>query len=269
VDGIDETAGRRQTYKQAVRQLAAAQKSNRGAGGYSRWINRPIGRRFAAAGFCIGLTPNQISILSAVFSYAAIATLATFRPTWLLATCVAVALLVGYALDSADGQVARLRGGGSASGEWLDHVIDALKISALHIAVLICWYRFYETSDGVLFIAAGFAIVGPVFYFAITLSDLLRRIGDLRRGGTGKPTSTVDRTEPAPVLRSLIVLPNDYGVLALSMILLAAHTVFVWVYGLMLAANALFLAAGCVRWFLEMQRLDRAPASNDLSGSVP
>ena len=53
--------------------------------------------------------------------------------------------MLGYALDSADGQLARLRGGGSLTGEWLDHVIDSFKISTLHLAVLVMAYRFFPT----------------------------------------------------------------------------------------------------------------------------
>src|SRR5206468_3735903 len=113
--------------REVVIRLAGAQKSNRGAAGYSRWVNRRLGRQIAAVAYLRGLTPNQVSAISAVFTFAAIASLAVFRPDWLLAVLATVALLTGYAFDSADGQLARLRGGGSPAGEWLDHVLDALK----------------------------------------------------------------------------------------------------------------------------------------------
>ena len=70
-------------------------------------------------------------------------------------------------------------------------------------------------------------------------------------------TSSLDPNEAAPVLRSLIVLPNDYGVLCLSIVLIPIHNIFIVVYSILLAANALFLATGCARWFREMKNLGR------------
>lgn len=241
--------------REVIARLAGAQKSNRGAGLYSRFVNRPLGRQLAAICYLRGLTPNQVSAVSACFSYAAIAAIALFRPTWVLSVLVAAALVLGYAFDSADGQVARLRGGGSPAGEWLDHVIDALKISALHVAVAIAWYRFFGFNHGWLLVPLGYAIVAAVFYFAITLSDLLRRIASVRAGGTGVPTASVDPNEPAPLLRSLVVLPNDYGVLCLAMLFLSLHETFATIYTLLFAANTLLLIVGCVRWYREMRTI--------------
>jgi phosphatidylglycerophosphate synthase len=243
------------TRSAVVARLARAQKSNRGAGGYSRWVNRRLGRQFAAVAYLAGLTPNQVSLLSAVCTYSAIAIVAIVAPSWGIAVLVALLLVLGYALDSADGQVARLRGGGSPAGEWLDHVFDAIKLATFHLAVAICWFRHYDVDRSTLLVPLAFSAVSTVFFFAITLSDMLRRIERQRAGGLDVTTSSVDPNEPAPVLRSLVVLPNDYGVLCLAMVLLAAQGAFVVVYSLLLAANALFLAAGCVRWFREMDSL--------------
>jgi phosphatidylglycerophosphate synthase len=243
-------------HRQVVARLANAQKSNRGAGAYSRLINRPLGRQLAAISFRLGLTPNQVSVISAGFSLAAIVALALVRPTWQLAVLVTVGLVLGYAFDSADGQVARLRGGGTPAGEWLDHVIDAAKISCLHAAVLISWYRFFDLSNAAwLLVPLGFAAVAAVFYFALTLSDMLRRIASARAGGAGVATASVDPNEAAPMLRSLLVLPNDYGLLCLAMLLLNVRTAFIAIYSLLLAANVVFLLVGCGRWYREMQHL--------------
>ena len=100
------------TWRQLRRDLATAQKSNRNAPAYSRWVNRPLGRIFAATAFKLGLTPNQVTAISAVFTFAGIGVLATGTPSWWLGVLVAALLVLGYALDSADGQLARLRGGG-------------------------------------------------------------------------------------------------------------------------------------------------------------
>jgi phosphatidylglycerophosphate synthase len=235
--------------------LARAQKSNRGAAGYSRWVNRPVGRQLAATAYRAGLSPNQVSVISAGFTFAGIVLLATLRPTWPLAVVVTASLLLGYAFDSADGQVARLRGGGTLAGEWLDHVLDALKLSTFHIAIAIMWFRYYDLHRVVLLIPLGFAVVSAVFFFALILSDFMRRLADARTGGGGVPTASVRPREAAPVLRSLVVLPNDYGVLCLSVLLIAAHPAFVATYAALFAANAIFLVVGSVRWYREVARL--------------
>lgn len=245
----------RPSRREVVARLAAAQKSNRGAAGYSRWVNRPLGRQFAAIAYRAGLSPNQVSLLSASCTYVAIVLLATLRPGWAMAGAVVLLLVVGYALDSADGQVARLGGTGSVAGEWLDHVLDAVKLATFHGAVAICWFRFYELhSAGWLLVPLGFGAVSSVFFFALILSDLLRRIERVRAGGTSVTTASVNPNERASVLRSLVVLPNDYGLLCLTMLLLPLHRTFQTVYTLLAAANALFLLAGLARWYREMRR---------------
>lgn len=252
------TTATRSSRQEALARLGSAQKSNRGAGGYSRWINRPFGRQIAAIAYLSGRTPNQISAISATLSFAAIAAIAVIRPSWPLAVLATAALVLGYAFDSADGQVARLRGGGSAAGEWLDHVLDAIKISSFHLAVAICWFRFYDLRHAAwLLVPLAFTVVAAVFFFAIVLSDMLRRVQRVKAGENGVTTASVNPGERAPILRSLVVLPGDYGVLALSVLLLAAQSAFMTVYTVLFAANALFLAAGCVRWFREMRALSQ------------
>lgn len=244
------------TRRDAVRRLAGAQKSGKGAGGYSRWINRPIGRQLAASAYVLGLTPNQVTGLSALASLAGIALLALVSPGLLMAIGVALLLALGYALDSADGQLARLRGDGSAAGEWLDHVVDAVKICCLHAAVLISWYRFFDLSSAaLLLIPLGYGVVASSSYFALTLTDQLRRVAAAKAGETALATPLVNPGEHAPVLRSLLVLPNDYGVVCVIMLLLATPTVFVVVYGLLFAANLGYFLLACGKWFREVGSL--------------
>ena len=121
----------------AMSRLKQAQKSSKGAPIYSVAINRPVGRLFAAVAFRLGMTPNQVTAVSATFTFVGIAVLAVAPPYWWVGVLVSVLLAIGYALDSADGQLARLRGGGSLTGEWLDHIVDSAKELSLHLAVLV------------------------------------------------------------------------------------------------------------------------------------
>lgn len=229
-----------------VRRLRSAQKTSKGAPAYSRFVNRPAGRVFAAVSFHVGATPNRVTGLSAIFSLAGILVIAVARPTVTVGIVVMVALAVGYALDSADGQLARLRGGGTAVGEWLDHVVDAAKICALHLAVLVSFYRFGPSTRGVeLLIPLVWTFVSSVLFFVIILNDQIRRAHGTASAQAG----------PASVVRSLLVAPTDYGVLLLTFGFFGVHSVFIWIYGLQLLANILYLVLALTRWFREFSRL--------------
>ena len=167
----------KESFTDTVRRLAGAQKPPaKGSPAYSRFINRKIGRVIAAAAYQLGLTPNQVTYISAGFSTASIAAIALAQPYWWVGILIAVGLLVGYAFDSADGQLARLRGGGTPAGEWLDHVVDSIKTTALHLAVLIGWYRHYDVTDiELLLIPVGSTLIASVFFFVQILTDQLRR----------------------------------------------------------------------------------------------
>lgn len=125
-----------------LRELRGAQKTAKGVSLYSRYVNRPAGRVLAAGAFRIGLSPNQVTLVSAAFTFVGIASVALVRPSWGLAAVVYAALVVGFAFDSADGQLARLTGRGGPDGEWLDHVVDCAKMILVHTAVLISFHRF-------------------------------------------------------------------------------------------------------------------------------
>jgi phosphatidylglycerophosphate synthase len=264
-------AERELSFAEAYSTLLGAQKSARGAPAYSRWVNRPAGRVLAAASYRAGLVPNQVTALSALITYSGIAVLAFVEPGVATALLVGLLLLLGYALDSADGQLARLTRLGSPSGEWLDHVIDMGKICLLHGAVAISWVRW-----GVPGVDAGAWAVGvPVLFLAVSvvsffgwlLSDLLIRIGRARRQGQvpsspGAPISAApaSATTPpaAPALRSVLRLPGDYGLLALTFSWFVAP-LFAVTYTLLLAANALILLAALPVWFRQVRAIEGGP----------
>ena len=252
VDARPQTFEHPETYRQTLSRLRAAQKpAGRGAPAYSIYVNRRLGRYVAAAAYRAGLTPNQVTGLSATMTFVAIAVLATARPSFPIGLLVTVLLAAGYAFDSADGQVARLRGGGSAQGEWLDHVVDAIKSATLHAAVLISAYRFLVPADqrGWLLLPLGFLAVASVSFAVFLLNDLLKA------ARAGRDTTSMIRTGSTP-LRSLLGAPTDYGVLVYVFLLLGAPAVFLVVYGLLLAANLGYLALALPKWFRDMGALD-------------
>lgn len=255
-----KTPARSGGYSGALRRLGSAQKPAKGAPAYSRFVNRRLGRYLAAAAYVLGLTPNMVTAISGAFSFIGIALLALVAPSWWLGVTVMLCLVIGYALDSADGQLARLRGGGSTAGEWLDHMIDATKISSLHLAVLIAAHRWFDFDSAAwLLVPIGFTVVAAVSFFGMILNDQL-----LRAYQAGRPAATSVATPST--LRSLLVAPTDYGVLCLSFALLGAPQVFFVVYCVLFAGSLGYLALAAIKWFRVMQGLD-AVANIDKEGN--
>jgi phosphatidylglycerophosphate synthase len=232
-----------------LRTLSAAQKGSTGAPAYSRFVNRPLGRLFAALAFSAGLTPNAVTGLSAACTFTGVALVALVAPSVPVGLAVAACLVLGYALDAADGQLARLRGGGSPAGEWLDHMVDATKAVSLHLAIAIALYRFVPADRGwPLLLPLGFAVVGVVHLFAMLLNEQLRH-------NHGRPERAGPTAERPSVLRSFVVLPTDYGVLRLAFVVFGAPSVFMADYTLLFLGSAGYLVLALGRWFREMSGL--------------
>lgn len=239
-----------ESLRTTLGRLAAAQKGAVGAPAYSRFVNRKLGRLLAALAFHARLTPNAVTGISAAFTATALALLVLVEPSWGTGLAVAGCLVLGYAFDAADGQLARLRGGGSPAGEWLDHMVDAVKASGLHLAVLVGFYRFDVVDPVLLLVPLGYCLVDAVTYFATMLNEALR-------SQHGVATRAQPTQQRASVARSLMTLPTDYGLLACLFVLYGAPALFVPAYTLLFVAAAAFLALASVKWFSEMSRLPR------------
>lgn len=163
---------------------------------------------------------------------------------------MAALLVIGYALDAADGQLARLRGGGSVAGEWLDHIVDSGKVIALHSAVAIHLYRLDDLDERWLLVPLGYGVVSVVLFFAQLLNE------QLARGRSSSPAAGAAAGGDASVLVALLKLPHDYGFLCLLFVLLGTVDVFVVLYAAFFAANTVYLALASRRWFRQMQALD-------------
>jgi phosphatidylglycerophosphate synthase len=243
--------GRATSLSDSLQDLRSAQKSSRGAPVYSLVVNRPFGRLLAALAHQVGLSPNQVSALSAIWTFAGVFLLAALPPNWLTALLVTAALVLGYALDAADGQLARWRGGGTLVGEWLDHVIDSVKIATLHLAVLINIYRFFPVDSAWLFVPLLFAATYVVHFFGMLLTDLLSRV-ESSRNSSGFPNGTQSS------LMSILKLPTDYGVLCISFLLLAVPKIFLVVYTALALAMLAYTVLVLPRWYARMDQFDYA-----------
>jgi phosphatidylglycerophosphate synthase len=207
------------SYADALGRLVAAQKSPAGMPAYLRYVNRPLGRRFAAMAYVARLTPNQVTVLSGAVSAVGVVVLVVFPPSVLVGVAACVAMLLGYALDSADGQLARLTGSSGPAGEFLDHVVDAIRQPALHLAIAASLQlRDDLSSEWPALVAVAFASVTSVWFFGQILAASLL------------PAQTPSPGSSAPAWLSFVKLPYDPGFLFLLLLLLPWAWAFVTCY---------------------------------------
>jgi phosphatidylglycerophosphate synthase len=239
------------SYRDTVTALRAAQKpAGAGSPAYSRFVNRWLGRHLAALARVARLTPDQVTGLSALSTAGALASVAMGPVSPATAVLIGVLLILGYALDSADGQLARLTGSGRPAGEWLDHTVDAFKVTAVHGCVLIGWYRGLHRRDAVLLAPLGFMVLAGALFFLTWLMERLRReqlaSAHLAQAGSGG------------TIRSLLLLPTDFGAVILLFLLWGWPTLFAVGYLALLACTAAFAALALPRWFREVSGFGRA-----------
>lgn len=246
----------RRRYRDLVDELAGAQKKRIGPP-YTVWVNRWFGRRAAALGCLAGLRPNQMTALSAVATAAALVVLALGGATIATGAAVTGLLLLGFVLDSADGQMARLQGGGSLDGEWLDHMIDAVKVTAIHAAVLIHLYRATDLDDAWLLVPLAYASINAGSFAAMIISDLLVRADDAKTASARTASGPAAAPARQSLARSVFLLPADYGVVCWSFLLVASTGAFLVVYVALLVLNGTHFAIASRNRFRELQARSR------------
>lgn len=232
------------SFKAAHHALSTAQKGSKGVSLYSRWINRPLGRVLAAAAYRAGLSPNAVTACSAACTVGALAALVGLASLWWSGLIVAPLLVLGFALDSADGQLARLTGRSSPAGEWLDHMVDAAKMVLVHACVLVGLWLGGQVSVAWLLVPLGYQLVAVVMFSGGTTVELLAR------------QEGVARAPAAPSqVRAVALLPADYGVLAWCTVLWGLPAAFLGMYAALFVLNAAILMALLLKWFRSLGTL--------------
>lgn len=148
-----------------------------------------------------------------------------FPPTFWTALGVAIFYALGYAMDSADGQVARVTGTSSPAGEWLDHVVDAIRTPAQHLAVLVGFIRFENHwpmhGFALWWLPMAFSVLTVGYFMSQILAEQLRN----------------NRKTAAPpaggTMRSFINLHMDAGTFCWVFILWGWGWGFIAGYGLL------------------------------------
>ena len=189
------------TYRAA---LAAAQKPGAGVPAYMRWVNRGAARVVAAACAAFGWTPNFVSFISVCFSTLGLIVLVALEPAWWTGLIVGTSLAVGFMFDSADGQVSRVTGASSKTGEWVDHVADAFRSPAIHFctAAAVMVYRPESWWLAIVALVYGWVTSGQ-FMSQILAEQFVRAAGRKQtRGGNLRSSSCCPPTRASCAGRS-------------------------------------------------------------------
>ncbi|MEU4366974.1 CDP-alcohol phosphatidyltransferase family protein [Micromonospora chersina] len=123
--------------------VADFHRVNRGGGLFSESISQWIGAVFALVAQRLGLRPTALTITNLVLGLAASVTVVALAPkvaagsvpAWAVGLLALVAWQIAYALDCADGQLARVTGQGSAAGARVDVLCDVAAQIALVTAL--------------------------------------------------------------------------------------------------------------------------------------
>jgi phosphatidylglycerophosphate synthase len=116
---------------------------NRGGGLFSELLSQRLGAVFALAAQRLGLPPTALTMANLVLGLAASVTVVALAPAvaagsvpaWPVGLVALVGWQVAYALDCADGQLARVTGTGSAAGARVDVLCDVAAQIALVTAL--------------------------------------------------------------------------------------------------------------------------------------
>ncbi|WP_262002149.1 CDP-alcohol phosphatidyltransferase family protein [Microbacterium sp. Mcb102] len=202
-------------------------------------MNRRVARVFAAFFGAVKATPSAVSVVSIVFTFAGLASfllLQAYSPV-LAGFATALLLAIGYALDSADGQLARLQGTSSLQGEWLDHTLDAVRLPAVHLAIAAAFLMSGMTT---------LAVAAALFSVLASASFLSQNVGGLLRDN-----ARVERTEVRR-MQSWILLPTDPGILCWVFVLWGVLPLFVAAYLLLMIANVAHMIFSARRRWREL-----------------
>lgn len=222
-------------YSRALYLLKAAQKPGHGVPAYTRWVNRRLARFAAAAAASWGISANAVTVISAAFSTAAIICLAVAPASAWLGAVIAVLLAAGYVLDSADGQVARLTGSSSLAGEWLDHVVDSVRIPAIHLAVFVGIWRADALPGWAGWLPLAYTLTSAGHFMSQILAEQLLK------------DRVKDSRAAAGTLRSWLVLPTDIGTLCWVFVLWGNPQVFMAAYGSLFLLQLIVVVASVRR----------------------
>ena len=220
---------------------------NRGGGLYSEAVSQPLGSAIAYGAGRMGLSPSALTLVNLVLGVATSVSVVVLAPrmatgavpAWAVGLAALVAWQVAYALDCADGQLARATGQASAAGARLDVLCDVAAHIALVSALVSVTYAYRPGTPAWL----GAAFAGTWMVNLVT---------SVMQSGPNAASMVPSRT---PAVRVVKLVRDPGAVFLVVGVVIAAvpqwTVVMVWAFtalnGAFLLASIVFAATGTRR----------------------
>lgn len=211
-------------------------RTNRGGGLFSEAVSQRLGAFLAVAGERLGLSPTALTAANLLIGLATSVTVVALAgpvadgrvPAWPVGLLALVGWQLAYALDCADGQLARVTGRATPAGARVDVLCDVAAQIAL-VAALSATAVAQRPSTPAWLVAA----------FAGTW--MVNLVTSVMQSGPNAASMLPSRTLPVRVAK----LIRDYGavVLAAALVLLVAPQWSVWLVAAFTVINGAFLLA--------------------------
>ncbi|KKK05054.1 CDP-alcohol phosphatidyltransferase family protein [Micromonospora sp. HK10] len=216
--------------------VADFHRVNRGGGLFSESISQWIGAAFALVAQRLGLHPTALTLANLVLGLAASVTVVALAddvaagtvPAWVVGLVALVAWQLAYALDCADGQLARVTGQRSAAGARIDVLCDvAAQIALVAALSATAVAQRPETPTWLVALFAGTWMVNLV-------TSVMQ---------SGPNAASMVTSTSLPV--RLVKLVRDYGavIFVAALVLIFAPALVFWVIVAFTVVNGGFLLA--------------------------
>ncbi|MGW5667963.1 CDP-alcohol phosphatidyltransferase family protein [Micromonospora sp. NPDC003776] len=216
--------------------VADFHRVNRGGGLFSESISQWIGAVFALVAQRLGLRPTALTITNLVLGLAASVTVVALAgkvaaaavPAWAVGLLALVAWQIAYALDCADGQLARVTKQGTAAGARVDVLCDV----AAQIALV--------TALGATAVAQRPST--PAWLIAVFAGTwMVNLVTSVMQAGPNAASMVTSTSLPV----RLVKLVRDYGavIFLAGLVLTVAPALTVWVIVAFTIVNGAFLLA--------------------------
>ncbi|MER7166450.1 CDP-alcohol phosphatidyltransferase family protein [Micromonospora sp. NPDC000207] len=216
--------------------VADFHRVNRGGGLFSESVSQWLGAVFALVAQRLGLRPTVLTIVNLILGLATSVSVVALAPAvaegsvpaWLVGLVALVGWQVAYALDCADGQLARVTGQGSPAGARVDVLCDvAAQIALVAALAATAVAQRPETPTWLVAIFAGTWMVNLV-------TSVMQ---------SGPNAASMVTSTSLPV--RLVKLVRDYGavIFAAALVLAFAPALVLWVIIAFTVVNGGFLLA--------------------------
>jgi phosphatidylglycerophosphate synthase len=177
-----------------IADIYRASKKKKDINLWTEWVCRPPAAVFVYFFKDTRITPNQVTILSALICVGAGAMFVTL-PGHLWVVMAALVFELSFVFDCVDGQLARIRKTSSPLGHLFDFLMDEIKAMLLFGCVTV---RLWRQTDDELFLLVGLAAL-------FALASGISMTSFMRRPEYGAPPPTADGQPAVMQTRSGVI----------------------------------------------------------------